>query len=182
MSIFMTILTGAIASLIAAVVFAYSLFRYKPRLDISNFIADQSDKDGRFFSFKIINRTKSPIINIRADATLANKVPSGAGYVYWTRQIPLVKDYMFQIGGFDPADDNADYALRFVTKVDLNDLWRNSEDFIRLRIIATHPFSNFSRVFVKEFRLKSASIVSGTHQYGDALGIVKPERAVVEGS
>jgi hypothetical protein len=182
MSIFMTILTGAIASLIASVVFAFSLFRYKPSLEISDFIADQSDKDGRFFTFKIINRTKSPVINIRADATVANKVPSGAGYVYWTRQIPLVKDYMFQIGGFDRADTNADFALRFVTKEDVDLLWQNPEDFIRLRVIATHPFSNFSRVFVKEFRVKSASVVLGAHQYGEALGIVKREAAIAAGS
>ena len=166
-----TVLVGIATSLVASTVFVCLFFRLKPAIEISPYIA-REDIDGEtFFIFKIVNRSKRAIIDVRVEASLATQTNVEGGPIYRTHQIAFRKSYMFQMGGFNQADHGADYACRFATRENLDSMWNNDSDIVRFRVIATDHFSGFSQAFLKEFRTRRNCIVDGSHKWGADLGV-----------
>jgi len=147
------------------------MFRLKPRIEISPYIAIEQDNEGNFYTFKIANKSKRPIINLKADLSLAKSTNVTDGPIYEMWPISLRRDQVFEISGYSSKDRDADYALRFVTKTDLNKLWENDADIIRFRVMATDSLSGFSKCFLKEFRMKRNCLKEGTHRWGTNLDI-----------
>jgi hypothetical protein len=162
---------GILSGVIASAIFLAALFRLRPSIGISPFIAHDTLGEKPFFAFKIVNKGSRPVINVRVDASLAVPRQVEGGHVYQTRNIPLVKSEVFQIGGYSPNDKEADYACRFVTYSRLDADWKDGTGFVRLRVIATDSLSGFSAAFVQEFRTKTSSIRHGYHAAGKSLDV-----------
>jgi len=162
---------SVLSGLIASAVFLLVLFNLRPRLEISPWIAREQDKDGKFFSFKAINRSSRPCHNVRVEATLAQPRLVEKGHVYWTRPLPINKADVFEMQRLDRNDRDANYAWRFVTEVDLDDVWTSDDSLVRFRVIATDSLTNFSRSFTREFRLPRNSIKDGSHHFGEDMEV-----------
>jgi len=166
-----TVLVGVLSSLIASALFLFALFRIRPNLVISPFIATDADGRGTFYSFKIINKAPRPAINVRAELTMAEKAVVDGGEVCWEGKIPLVADQVFEIGGHNTKDPNAEFAFRFVTDRDLGEIWKNNSQYLTLRVVATDSVTGFSRTFRRDFHLKRTCLKPGTHGFGDSLDV-----------
>lgn len=163
----LSILSGVAAS----VVFLFILSRFRPRIEISPWIARENDSKGKFFAFKIVNTAARACHNVRVEATLARLRNVEGGQVFWTAPLPLKKAHVFEIPRFNRKDTNADYAWRFVTDENLDELWTSDDALIRFRVLATDSVTNFSRAFSKEFRLPRNSVKGGSHHFGRDLRV-----------
>ncbi len=171
MHIITDIALSILSGLVASAVFLFILFRLRPKIEISPWIARQKDQDEIDFAFKAINRSSRPCHNVCVEATLAQPKYVNGGITYWTTTIEIKKPKVFQMERFDETDTNAHYAWRFVTGEDLDALWDTEDSIIRFRVLATDSVTNFSRVFTREFHLARDSIKDGTHNFGADLGV-----------
>ncbi len=161
-NLFWSVLSG----LVASGVFIFVLSTFRPSIKISPHIARETDDQGKFYAFKIINTSTRPCINVKVDATLAKLTHVEGGHTLWTTHLPLKQSEVFEMAQHQENDVNADYAWRFVTDVDLDDLWVSDSDLVRFRVLATDSFTGFSRSFFQEFRLARNSIKDGSHHFG----------------
>lgn len=167
------IATGILASLIASSLFLLTLVRLRPVLQISPVIAEEEDEDGRFYAFKVVNRCRFPIINIKAELTILKpaRVPGGHE-IKWSSGVDLNRDTVFQLPAYSKGGDTG-YAYRFCTDSNLHDIWRSNRDTLRLRVVATHSVSGFSRTFEQVYGPKWEAIVPGSHEGGASLNVVR---------
>ena len=162
---------GLTSSLSASFVLLIYLRSLRPKILISPLIAkDEFEQESRYV-FKIVNVGNRDLINIKIDVELAQLVNVDGGQIYKSKDIPLVKNYMFQLAKFDKNDSQADYAARFVTKQDLDALWQSEHDYVVVKVIATDSFSGFSASFSHDFRIKRTSIKDGSHKWGLELDV-----------
>lgn len=165
------VLVGIFTGLLSSAAFTALLFRLKPQLEISPWIAHESDAAGDFFVFKVVNRSSRPAINVRVDASLAKGVQVKGGINYWTTEISVVKPVVFELAGYDPKDQVGEFAQRFVTTEDIEGAWTEDHAMILFRVIATDSFSGFSRAYKQEYRTKRNSIRKGSHEFGLGLEV-----------
>ena len=55
------ILLSILSGLVASGVFLFVLSKYRPMIEISPYIARENDSEGKYFVFKIINKSKRPL-------------------------------------------------------------------------------------------------------------------------
>ena len=171
MELVIALVVGIGSGTVSSTIFYILLRGLKPSIEISPYVA-RVDRGGTvYYDFKIINKSKRPLIDVRAHASLANLVYAEGGPVFETAKIPLIRDHYFELNGFDRKDQYADYALRFATTYDLNGAWSNDSNHLKLRVIATDSVSGFSKAFVKQFATKRNSIKDGRHQFGEGLDV-----------
>jgi len=170
MSIIESLVVGVASSLAASFVFAYLLFSKKPILEFSPEIAEEEDEGGKFYSFKVINKTSRSIVDIRAELCIMSPRGVDGGNVYWTTKIPLIKDHVFEIGPFSEDDDSALYAFRFATEENLREVWQSKADDLRLRVIATDSLTGLSSSTDKVYH-SAGTIKQGSHKYGPNLAV-----------
>ncbi len=171
MAIIGTILLSILSGLVAAGIFLLVLSKYRPLIEISPYIAREHEDEKKYFVFKIINKSKRPCINVRVDASLAKQSHVEGGHIFWMKHLSLRSDEVFEISRYNLDDPDADYAWRFATKEDLDDLWCTDSDMVRFHVIATDSLTGFSRGFVREFRLARNSIKDGSHHFGEDLNV-----------
>ena len=159
-AILTSLVGGILSSIVASAMFMYFLFRLKPNLEISPYIAVQkTDNENSKYVFKIINRTRREVINVRIQLVLTTYRNVPDGKIAKNTDIPLTKSDVFRIAPFNKNDKNADYAYRISCTQDLNTLWNeDGEGYLRLRIIATDSLTNFSKVFIKEYYEKRITL------------------------
>jgi len=171
MEIVGNILLSILSGLVASGVFLLVLSKLRPSIEISPFIAREKDDDGKFFTFKIVNKSRRSCIGVKVDASLAKQTNVQGGHTFWTKQLPLKQTEVFEISRNDKKDSNADYAWRFVTDEDLDKIWGSDNDLVRFRVLATDSLTGFSRAFVHQFRLARNSIKDGSHHFGNDLNV-----------
>ncbi len=171
MEIWIAIVIGIVGGVVSSTIFYFLLRGLKPSIEISPYIA-RVDRNGTiYYDFKIINKSKRPLVDVRAHASLAKRVYAEGGPIYQTERIPLIRDKYFELGGFSLQDQNADYALRFATQSDLGSAWASDSDHVKLRVIATDSVSGFSKAFVQQYMTKRNSIKPGLHKFGNELDV-----------
>ena len=170
------ILIGVTSSLVASGIFLLFLYRLRPQIEISPFIAKESRPNGKIeYGFKFVNRTPYPLIDIKAKVRLrvAEVAPggsSGAGLIWDSKRIAAGE--IWQVAAYDPNDKNYDYAQRMTRDVDLEAEWDDSKvSELIFEVMARHSLSGFSIVASRKWVKKNGSIVVGTHNYGADLGV-----------
>ena len=163
-----SIITGIAASLTASLIFLWVLYNFKPSIQISPHIADQTVGGDYRYAFKILNRTRSRIFDVKVQVLLLDPVRVHGGPVNSVREIRLLKDHFFEIGPFDLNDKDAHYALRFGTDQNLRELWSSPTQFLRVNVVSRHALSGFSKVESFIFDTKG-SIKNGKHEFGTGM-------------
>jgi len=174
MDAFLSVVIGAISSLAASGLFLFCLFKLRPNIMISPYIAISKSSEGsNEYRFKIINKTSRPIINLRVRIFVSNRKNVPDGVMVHNKRIPLAIEDVFQMPRYDLNDKNADYARRFICKEDINSLWEDKNGCtLKIIVMATDSLSGFSKVFIKEYHTKKNTLVEGSHRFGDSLEIL----------
>lgn len=173
--IFDKIILAIIIGLITSGTFLIILARFKPKIDISPKIArGLSTKTGEtVYRIKVINRTRAPITEIRAQLHIFKNYQTATGEIWKSDAIELKRSDPIIIDKYDRKDENANYAYRFLTYEDLDEKWSDdSSQFLRFRIFARHSVSGFGRFFLKDYRLKINTILDGDFSKGYTFEIV----------
>jgi hypothetical protein len=167
------IIIGVLSSLIASIVFLLFLTRLRPRILISDQIAKStSDSGKKIYRIKVVNETKVPIINVKAQLHLMNPNMAPGGIIFISKEISFQRSEMLEIAAFDSKDKAAEYAYRFRSYEDIDNLWSDdAHSYLRFRIYATHSISGFSRVFRKDYHTKRNTIIEGDFAFGTSTAI-----------
>lgn len=167
-------LLAILIGLVTNAIFLYILSRFRPTIDISPTIARGADTtDGStIYRIKVINRTKFPIVDIKAQLHIFKNHQTATGEIWKSKPIDLKRSDPIGIFKYDVADRDANYAYRFVTYEDLEAIWSNDNvQFLRFRIYARHSLSGFGVFSYKDYRLKRNSIQLGEFSKGDTFEI-----------
>ena len=167
------ITTGIISGLVTSFLFLLILSGFRPKIKISPYIAKEFDKDGVFYTFKVVNLSKRSCINIKVDASVAYTEKVEGGITHWTKELKLNQTNVFEISGYRKKDKNADYAWRFTTDDNLTKKWKGYPDTVRFRIIATDPTTGLSKAFLHEYNSKILALKEGSHNFGMDLHVSK---------
>jgi len=176
--------SGVTASVLASAIFWYMLYQQKPKLQISPKIATMSeDRSGNtLYAIKIINKTKTEIINVKLELCAASVVSQTT---VDGRSVPAIRLTKIAIGREQPInelmvidkfnlnDNEAKYAQQLIIAEDINDKCNAENSFLLLRIIATHSASGFSKVYEARYdHPLSNFIVKGRFKGADNLDII----------
>jgi hypothetical protein len=165
-----SILTGVAASLVASLLFLWALCKIKPKIEISPYIADQTIDGRHRYAFKIVNKTRSRVFDIKVQVLLIQPVQVHGGPVNNVHEIKLLKDHFFEMGPYDSQDVDAHYALRFGTDYDLRTRWHSDTQYLRVNVVCRHELSGFSTVKSVVFNTKGIIRV-GKHEFGTGLEV-----------
>ncbi len=168
------VVLAAFVGLFTSGIFLWFLAKFfRPRIDISSMIARGMDtNNGRtIYRIKVINRTRCPIVDIKAQLHIFKNHQTATGEVWKSKAIELKRADPVLIDKYDKADGDVNYAYRFVTYDDLESIWNDNIHFLRFRIYAKHSISGFGGFFYHDFRLKRITIKSGEFSKGDTFEI-----------
>jgi hypothetical protein len=164
--VFFSIATGFVSSLLVVVY----LYRLKPNIEISPFIAEQKVGGNVTYGFKVINRTRYAVIDIKMELIVVTPTNVKGGTVKAAKAIPLLRDQFFDLGPFSKKDKEAHYALRVGCASDIRGLWTLDAQDLRFSVIAKHALSGFSSVVSHTYHTKS-DIKEGKHVAGNSLQV-----------
>ena len=91
------VLLSILSGLVASLVFLLVLSKLRPSIEISEFIAREKDEAGKFFTFKIVNKSSRSCIGVKVDASLARQTNVQGGHTFWTTNLPLKQNEVFEI-------------------------------------------------------------------------------------
>lgn len=175
---------GVFTGLISSLIFLTILSFLKPRISISNEIAEKSNNtNSSLYVFKIVN--KSPFFKVY-DVTLkvyAKKiVASSNGEDEEIGEVKLRMDYQrilhrfntkhyFQefINGKKRLKSRTDYAAQFSTFIDLSDTLTQGK-YIEIEVYAKHALTGFSKIFTTKYKHPN-NIVKGSFCSGNTFKI-----------
>ncbi|GAA4214212.1 hypothetical protein GCM10022289_47460 [Pedobacter jeongneungensis] len=143
----------------------------RPKIELSNSICTDTDKDGRYYAFKIVNNTSYNLIDLRAEMILKTPVNSNGGPNYTHRWITLKKENILLFPKYNKKDAKAEYALVLGTREDLSSLWTDQAQFLQVKIHLKHSFSGISKSFVQEYYTKKSCIKDGMFNFGKSFEI-----------
>ncbi len=158
---------------IANGMFLCIMSKLRPKIDISPHVARRTDKNGKpNYRIKVINRTKYPIVDIRAQLHVFTSRQTATGDIWASTAITLKQSDPITINKYDKKDKDVDYAYRFVTYQDVESIWNDDNiQFLRFRIYARHSVSGFGTFASKDYRLKRNCIKEGEFSKGDTFEI-----------
>jgi hypothetical protein len=167
------VVLATIVGLATSAIFLLILSRFRPKIEISSIIARGTGKNGKTaYRVKVINRTRSPITDIKAQLHVFRSSQTATGEITKSVRVNLSQSNPIIIQGYDKHDPRAEYAYRFVTYYDLESKWADdTAQFLRFRIFARHSISGFGAVFYKDYRLRRNSIVDGDFSMGATFDI-----------
>ncbi len=173
------ILDKAVLAILIGVVsngmFFFIMSKLRPKIDISPNVAHRIDKAGKsIYRIKVINRTKVPIVDIKAQLHVFTSRQTATGDIWVSISIELKQSDPIMIGGYDKKDKDVDYAYRFITYKDIDSVWNDDNiQFLRFRIYARHrhSVSGFGTLASKDYRLKRNSIKEGEFSKRDTFEI-----------
>ena len=164
---------GVVSSVIASTVFLLGVAR-RPKLDISYKIAKSTDAEGnRYYAAKIVNRTRSPLTDVRLRMSLLSPMPIEGGVVYDVKDLMLRTPDLLEIGAFDPRDLDASYAVRIALADDLDELWsQHYLQRVRFQVHATDSFTGYRKLFTQQYFVKELSLREGEFESGESLQVI----------
>lgn len=163
----MTVLLGIFSSFIASLVFAFFMFGIRPRLKIVDKICITKENDKTVYRIKVINKTKSDVINL--SYTLLYCI-TGQDDVVEVVSISPIKTPLTSIR--KKEKNKSDHAIRISYCIDEGKYNLDEGNYFLFCIQATHPFSNAVKSESLEF--KKASLVRNCgFQTGDSTDIIQ---------
>ena len=159
--------------LVANGMFLCIISKFRPKIDISQHIAHRLDKNGKsIYRIKVINRTRYPIVDIKAQLHVFKSRQTATGEIWISTSIELKQSDPIIIDKYDKIDKDANYAYRFITYKDIDNIWNDENmQFLRFRIYAKHAVSGFGTFASQDYRLKRNSIKEGEFSKGDTFEI-----------
>ena len=165
-----TIFLGVGTSLIASLIFTYLFTRLKPKINISNVIAIRNNNGITSYKIKVINESKFPVINVKAEMAYISYFQVPGGQERYSYSIVLNKSEIFSLDKLDKTSTHATYSYMFVTTEDIqNGLIQSNRQYIRFKLSAVHSLTNVGQVFEKHFDTKS--FIVGAFNFGNNLNI-----------
>jgi len=166
------ILLGSLASLVSSFVFMYFIYGIRPNIKISDRISTHiNDKNIREYTFKIINKTRHDIIDVKLTISVVIIESIMGGVTHYNQHINLRRSEFFKINKYNKKDQDAQWALRFGTEDDIMSIWNEGNGgYIVVRIYARHSLSGFAKVFEKRYYVKSM-IIEGAHGFGEDMSV-----------
>lgn len=162
---------GVFGSLIASGLFLWYLSQNKPKLEISpNIARNRANPNQPVFALKFVNKTASPIYDIRIDVTLLEPVVRDKGNNLKATPIVVSKDYLQYVENENGLDSYSSHAITLRITDDIDSKWIDEKNYIQVTITARHSLSGFSGVFTQQYRLKSC-IVDGRFESGNSLKV-----------
>lgn len=169
----LAIIIGILSSFVASCIFLSFLTRVRPKIVIADQIARGKTSTGETaYRIKIINKTRKPIINVKAQLHLMTPTVMPSGVIKKSKAIQLKRNAIMEISRFNLKDKTAGYAFRFISYENIEEIWKDdAHSFLRFRIFATHSHSGFGQVFRKDYHTKRNSIKKGDFEFGNSLEI-----------
>ncbi len=144
---------GVISGLAASVLWLFLFLRLKPNIVISKSIR-KPPKDYKIYQIKVINRRKSPALNVKAQLQLMIPLEAEDGEINNSIPIPLRRSELFQLSGRARQKKGA-AVFRFTIDTDhtnLDDLKKKyPHSYLAFRLFATHPITQFGRLFKQDY-------------------------------
>lgn len=165
LSVITGVCSAIVTGLISSAMFWYWLYRKKPKILISQNIAKFPYDGDELYAIKIVNKTSDDLINVKFELLVATTIGTSSTTDRADRIhiIPKIKLEEIQIGRNNPIremmiiekfsrdDHEAKYAQQIVTKINIEDLCHDNNQFLSFRIIATHASSGFSKNFERRY-------------------------------
>lgn len=169
----LAIIIGVLSSAVACLIFLLFLSRIRPKIIISDQIAkEKSIKGSIAYRIRVINKTHRPIMDIKAQLHRVTLIVVPGGTIPKVKEIPLKRSEIMELPKFDPRDKEANYAYRFVTYENVEEIWGDdTKSYLRFRIYAKDSLSGFGKVFIKNYHTKRNSIKEGSFKVGNSLEI-----------
>ncbi|MDX3913755.1 MAG: hypothetical protein QHC79_09465 [Pseudosphingobacterium sp.] len=177
---FQTLYVSIITGVISSAVFLFILSRLKPKVIISNEVAERVGSGSSTFIFKILNKScffKVYDVSIRVYSTKI--IPSINGDDIERIEISVRKDYQRVIDRFNPRHywqnsilgkkrlrSHTNYAAQFSTTVNLNDIIAQGRT-VEMEVYAKHSLTGFSKIFSVEYK-HANNIVKGSFRSGNS--------------
>jgi hypothetical protein len=172
MNVLLSLSIGVLSSIAASLIFLLSVSRVRPRIVISDKIARTVEADGKTaYIIKIINKSKRPAVNIRADLFLVTPKTIPGGMMLDSKEIPLRRTDPLAFYKYETKEEmkcaEGKYAFLFCTNTDLEAAWGNdSHTYLRFRIYCIDSLTGFGKLFTKIYYKPSIDIVNGEFQFG----------------
>jgi hypothetical protein len=170
--IYMEFILDLSINLIASMFFLIVLFGMKPKIEISKLIAKSKSYDDKDeYLIKIINKGLYPVINIKAEMFFINKATVHGGFIDEHIRIPLKMDSIMVLNRIIKEAPSDDYTFHFSTRENIIEKLKNDKNLtLRIKILATHSLTNFSKVFIMNYSGIDV-IKNNEFCYGDSLEI-----------
>jgi hypothetical protein len=186
------LLIGALASLIASIVFLALLRVLRPKLAIAKKAAWTRDPDTqkRVYRVKICNKSRFEAVNVKIELYRIERSPASPTPRAWWEKLFRAKDLHSELThrhkiwagpreltvleGYRIRDTTAHYAFRFKCDDDLMaSVGGPNNSFVRVRVYAEHPISRRVRLFEQEF-LNGNAFAEGSYLLGRSMEIEPP--------
>lgn len=170
----LAIIIGVSSSAVASLIFLLFLSRIRPKIIISDQIAKQTSIKGSIsYRIRVMNKTHRSIMDIKAQLHRVTLILVPGGTIPKVRKIPLKTSEIMELPKFDPRDKEANYAYRFVTYENIEEIWGDdTKSYLRFKIYAKDSLSGFGKVFTKNYHTKRDSIKAGIFEVGNILKII----------
>lgn len=163
------ILIAILVSLISSAVFLYILSRLKPKLEISPEIAKgvSTVNNRNIYRIKVINKSRQPVTDVRAQLHLLRSYQVKGGSIWKSKALELTRSDPMIIDKFDKNCRDVNYAYRFLTYDDIDEIWEDDTyQILRFRIICKNSLSGFGGFFSRKYSVKKQCIIDGDFEKG----------------
>ncbi|MCK5057982.1 MAG: hypothetical protein KAT34_15105 [Candidatus Aminicenantes bacterium] len=166
-AILLAIPLGILSSFAASFLFIFLIYhKSRPKLEISEHIAKCS---GGGFRIKVVNRTKYPVINVKAELHRIKLQNTPGGKRKHFYEIPMKIKEILVLTKFEDTKTNERYAWVFQTSENLDQVFEEG-DYLLFWIVAQSAFSNATKVSEKSYYTVGC-VIDGSFQYGPSLKI-----------
>ena len=180
------ILIGVLSSFTASLLFIIILFRVRPNISVSPYIAKDKDPNTNevVFVFKVKNNSPFfKIYDLKCSVGIFETIPShnGEDTKRTDDRVMLINDNYWVLANFNirhisqwfnrekKLKSRTDYAAQFGTKFDLEKVIADRK-VVRVEVFGKHPLSGFSKVKFEEYK-HSSEIKVGSFYSGNSFVI-----------
>lgn len=163
-----SLVIGIISGIVSSIIIYLLVFQVKPKIKISSKVSRTiNDKGNVIYRFKIINKTKFAIFNLKYSLNYCYKQSDGIINFY---EIEPSKTAVFYISPCSKKDKDDKHALRISYEINEEKYALNDDSYLCFTIVATHSFSNTS--MYQEVNYYQSDIVDGVFETGDSLKVL----------
>ncbi len=163
------IIAGVVSSFITHILMRFS----KPKIKIAEQIAKSKTANGWEYRFKIVNLSRAYAKNVRIQFEMVTDIIGNGGTISKVYPIRLMRENIDFIEAYSKKDTNANYAVRFALKDNLDDIWTDDNySYLRLKFYCENESTGVGKVFVQKFQKKNKSIRVGKYMFGKSCEIV----------
>jgi hypothetical protein len=161
------------SSLVSSILFLVYMNR-RIKISISPVIAKTKSIEGSWiYSFKVINRTRTPLMNVAFRARLlSNKHATPRGIVYTLTDLSLAVPEVMEIEAFDPKDASAKYAVVVHILEDMDARIESERaSAAEISVYASDSFTGYRKPFKRGLGPRTGILKEGHFELGNSLKI-----------